>query len=811
MADSASILGTIVAVSSSAAQLALTIFRLVHEAKDAPQILTDFRQELFQFKELLSQIEGILLDDEEKSEKAQEQLLPIKKLLENCSDYLIRAKHQFPEPNEYDPHVSLLQRLRLVVKKDAFVASRAHMQMVAQILTLQLQRIAIVKTFHISGTQDHIEESQARTEKEIQKLEPILRAVQFKLATIEKHISGDDDDSEDRTLIETSRGPEDFRLRHEQYLAKYARHMLDSGRQFEEQMKIKAQTAYGSDTGSQPGTIAQWRAEVATEAIPGGASDLRTPPQSIRSSLPPIQEVKADISVSFSRNPNFIRKRVDLFQKEVTRQAAAGAFDDARENQIKSINLLEELEASHNVKFEEKVPYVKKLAQLYMQDDTLGSYEEAANILKRLLADIATDNMEVTSALHQMLAVVYDGKKDWKYAELHAGIALDQRENLPGPPAALIQESAAFLIDFYEKQNDTDSASMAFALRASYSDYLVSSPSPEARRQQEPVRNVSGSSVERQLELSPEMHWLLHQGFGIGPRDYKDRLHMKTKMTPIITLIQSSDPSGIEMLRRLVDDGASINIPDGDKDLQMTPIMWAVRCKNEGAVKFLLNARPDTRIPDVRGRTALHVAMDKDSTSLAQRLYDYDAELIHFADGFGTTPLHCAVERKSKKLVTWLLNRRANVNVQDNDWRTPLHTAVYNDAIDLITQLLNHRPPPDLSLRNREGRTAIEAAKAKGKNSRLYHLLSHASSNASTVTSPQHSHRPSTTTLVPQRSWTTLAPPSPGRTSSHTYRDKPLPLSPIERSGTVSSSSTEKSLGFFSAKWKAKHHLDTKV
>ena len=636
--------------------------------------------------------------------------------------------------------------------------------------------------------------------------------MQFKLVTIEKHISGFDGESQAQTLVGSPKGPEDFDFKHEQDLASHARNLIDSGRRFEEQMKNKAQTVYGSEIGSQCGTIQKWMDDVVEEeANPDEAIDLRTPTRSTDSSLPS-QEVKEEISVSFSKNPNFIRKRVDLFQAEVTRQEAAGAFEEARENQVKSIKLLEELEKTHGVKFEERVAFKQRLAHLYMQDDTLESYDEAAGIIQDLQRDITNDNKELTSELHQMLAVVYNGKKDWKHAEKHGGIALDQREKLPGPPAALIRESAEFLIALFEKQNDTDSASMAFALRDNYGKYLVYHPVPNVRGQQEARRNVSGGSIARQATLSPEMNWLKDHGFDIGPREYKDLPHKTTKLTPVITLIQSNGPSEFELLRKFIDEGASVNAKDGDEDVQMTPLMWAIRYKNEGAMKLLLNARADTRESDVRGRTALHAAVDKDSTSLAQRLYDYDAEIIHIADSFGTTPLHCAIERKSKKLVTWLLNRKANINAQDNDGQTPMHTAVHNDAIDLITQLLNHRPPPNLDVRNDEGRTAIDAAKAKGKNSRLYHLLSHASSK-SPASSPHHQlHRSSTTTLVPpQRSTTTLAPSSPSRTSTQTFRDKPLPLSPMERSSTMSVSSTEtKKSSFFPVKWKAKH-MDTKV
>ena len=664
-----------------------------------------------------------------------------------------------------------------------------------------------METFHVSDTQDHIEESQARTEKEIQKLEPILRAMQFKLSAIENHISGFDGESQEHTLVESLRGPEGFEFNHEQYLAKYARHLLDSGRQFEKEVKKEAQTVYGSDIGSQCGTIQKWRDEVAEEASPDEAIDMTTPTQSPSSSVPS-QEIKAEVVANFSKTPNFIRKRVDLFQKEVSRQEAAGAFEEARENQLKSIALLEELEQTHSLKFEERIPFVRRLAHLYMQDDTLGSYDEAANIIQSLQQHVAGDNQELTSELHQMLAVVYVGKKDWKHAERHGGIALDQREKLPGPPTALVRESAEFLIKLYETQNDTDSASFAFALRESYGKYLAYSSSPDVRGQRENFRSVSGASIEKQATLSPEMSWLVNHGFDIRPREYKDLPHKTTKLTPIITLIQSNDTAEFELLRRFIDDGASVNAKDGDDDVKMTPIMWAVRSKNEAAMKLLLKARADTREVDARGRTALHIAVDKDSTSYAQRLYEYDAEMIHDADNFGTTPLHCGVERKSKKMVTWLLNRKADIDAQDNDGQTPMHTAVYNDAVDMITQLLNHRPSPDLTLRNGEGRTAIETAKAKGKNSRLYHLLSHASRSPISSPHPQL-HRSSTTTLVPpQRSTTTLAPDSPSRSSTHTFRDKPLPASPIERRSTSSSTET-RNLGFFPAKWKAKH-LPTK-
>ena len=144
MADPASILGTVVGVTGSAAQLSLTLFRLFHELKDAPQTLQDFHQEIARFRDLLRDIETIL-GDKKRGKPASEQLSPLIELLEGCNGYLTRTETQFAQFRNVGSQdkVALSKRLRLLVKKELFNASRTHMQMVSQILSLQLQRVTV--------------------------------------------------------------------------------------------------------------------------------------------------------------------------------------------------------------------------------------------------------------------------------------------------------------------------------------------------------------------------------------------------------------------------------------------------------------------------------------------------------------------------------------------------------------------------------------------------------------------------------------------------------------------------------------------
>jgi ankyrin repeat protein len=73
-------------------------------------------------------------------------------------------------------------------------------------------------------------------------------------------------------------------------------------------------------------------------------------------------------------------------------------------------------------------------------------------------------------------------------------------------------------------------------------------------------------------------------------------------------------------------------------------------------------------------------AIARGDDTMAMQLLDQDRTLIHACDRDGMTPLHVAARRNRLELVTWLLERRANIRKKDPNELTPLdHAALGAD------------------------------------------------------------------------------------------------------------------------------------
>ena len=71
---------------------------------------------------------------------------------------------------------------------------------------------------------------------------------------------------------------------------------------------------------------------------------------------------------------------------------------------------------------------------------------------------------------------------------------------------------------------------------------------------------------------------------------------------------------------------------------------------------------------------------------------------------YGASPLHCAVNSEDFiENIVWLLDRGANVNVQNNNGDAPLHLVRWN--IDLLKLLLTRRA--NVHLQNNQGQTPL--------------------------------------------------------------------------------------------------------
>ncbi len=79
---------------------------------------------------------------------------------------------------------------------------------------------------------------------------------------------------------------------------------------------------------------------------------------------------------------------------------------------------------------------------------------------------------------------------------------------------------------------------------------------------------------------------------------------------------------------------------------------------------------------------SLYLAIREGDIASVQTLLDQDASLVqHRCDYFGTTPLHAAAAENQVAIAALLIEKGADVNVEDNDGDTPFNTAlIYHKA-----------------------------------------------------------------------------------------------------------------------------------
>lgn len=169
----------------------------------------------------------------------------------------------------------------------------------------------------------------------------------------------------------------------------------------------------------------------------------------------------------------------------------------------------------------------------------------------------------------------------------------------------------------------------------------------------------------------------------------------------------------VEAVQALLAHGAEVNAKTkGDR----TPLHQAVRYGNLTVVKLLLDNNADVNAIDRGGVTPLILAatFQKDA-NIVKLLLDHKAD-VNIIDTFGGNALLMAAEQGSGEEVKMLLNAGSDINVCDKlGGDTALIAAVLHRCpTDVIELLLEKKP--DLTVKNRDGFTALEAAKVMGRN-----------------------------------------------------------------------------------------------
>ena len=208
-----------------------------------------------------------------------------------------------------------------------------------------------------------------------------------------------------------------------------------------------------------------------------------------------------------------------------------------------------------------------------------------------------------------------------------------------------------------------------------------------------------------------------------------------------------------DVIEFLLDNGADRNIAN---DFQQSPFLLALGYTRDlNIVKLLYKNSADLTVQDERGNTALHIAaargaqdvvqflinkgadrnaLDKDGAipfqvaialardfNIVQLLYNDTSDLT-IRTGKGNTALHFAAMKAAADVVTFLLDKGADLKALDNQNRTPLMVAIIVGRHFNITKLLYH-DTSDLTAQSTSGNTVLHLAAMDGTEDVVQFLL----------------------------------------------------------------------------------------
>ncbi|XP_052235059.1 inversin-like isoform X4 [Dreissena polymorpha] len=216
---------------------------------------------------------------------------------------------------------------------------------------------------------------------------------------------------------------------------------------------------------------------------------------------------------------------------------------------------------------------------------------------------------------------------------------------------------------------------------------------------------------------SPKCMTLLLRQLSPGEIDDQDR----NKRT---ALHWAASYGNLEHVKMLIKQDSNIGIPDIEGK---TPLHWAASSRDAEAVncvRLILDTTPSViNWQDYEGRTALHLVVADGNEAVVKALVAVDNCNVSALDNMFRTPLHWAAVLGHSKIVSLLLDNKAEFSSSDQNGATPLHYAAQNNFDETVEVFLSRANVTDEA--DVEGRTAFMWAAGKGADQVLETFLKH--------------------------------------------------------------------------------------
>ena len=161
----------------------------------------------------------------------------------------------------------------------------------------------------------------------------------------------------------------------------------------------------------------------------------------------------------------------------------------------------------------------------------------------------------------------------------------------------------------------------------------------------------------------------------------------------------------LDDLKKLLEKDILLETPDENNEL---PIVKAIYAQNIEIIKYLISQKVNLYATDLSGQTTMMICARNGLLDTAKLLLTAGYDLNQSISTTNQTVLGLAVWDNHLKMVQWLLNNGADVDMADNQGWTPLMIAAFSGFTDIVTELLKHHP--DTAKKNNRGLTAFDLA-----------------------------------------------------------------------------------------------------